>query len=484
MSKKSISDTKFTTQVKLLLNKLYGRSALKDSLVERAISFYAKQSAIQLKLDSCKENIAQLKAKEGDNVKAINRTEREHRDLKQELRFESNERYKHLYEICYEIFELSEGQTSAETHRKSAQLLGTIQLISPTEGKKIAESNERNKPLYKAILSLRLFDQLFTEQSSALSHPYIKDNIADISVAEFADLGTSDIKKYQKLVDRIKLPILMAALIQDMGNYHPEAQKILKGEDGKLSQHRTLPVDDRKALLQINYRETVKFLVDGLGAPIYVGNSKTERNTFNIAEHQKLVFIKQLIKGAIAPRSGVGNLLKVPQIYASIILSTKTSYNYKLLPKVYQALYQNAEYGSCCKTVVDAMYRITGDFPQGYGVTYVPADSGGKSDCYEYAIVSQLYPEVGAAPICRAATRYLAFIGFGQDLVVAPESNLYNVEVAQRFATLSKERLNEILELLASNYADRKKLDLLPRYWHAGDFFSVKENQKLWNKSQ
>ena len=55
-------------------------------------------------------------------------------------------------------------------------------------------------------------------------------------------------------------------------------------------------------------------------------------------------------------------------------------------------------------------------------------------------------------------------------------------EMAKKIARLSKERLNEILELLSSNYQERQKLDLLPRCWYADEFFSVKANQKLWNK--
>lgn len=54
--------------------------------------------------------------------------------------------------------------------------------------------------------------------------------------------------------------------------------------------------------------------------------------------------------------------------------------------------------------------------------------------------------------------------------------------MAKKIASLSKERLNEILELLSSNYKERQELDLLPRCWHANEFFSVKINQKLWNK--
>ncbi|WP_448567809.1 hypothetical protein [Thalassotalea ganghwensis] len=484
MSKKNYSDTNFTTKVKQLLNKLYGRSILKDSLLERAIAFFELQAENQQQIDNYKSKIATLKENAEENKTAIKRVERELRDFKQELRYESNERYKYLFEVCEEVLSLTEGATFEETSRKSAQFLGTIQLISPTEGKKVAEVNERHKSLYKGILCLRLFDRLYLDQSSVLEHPYLKDSLAELSVGDYEVLAANDKEAFESVIDRIKVPILMAAIIQDIGNYHPDAQKILTGADGKLDIHRTLPVEERKALLQINFRETVKFLVDGIGAPIYVGNSKEERDKFNIAEHQKLVFIKQLLKGSITPKQGIGNLLKVPQIYTSIILSTKASYSYKLLPKVYQALNQNADKGNCSQLVVDALYKITGDFPQGFGVTYIPTDKDGeKSDRYEYAIVTQLYPEDGEQPICRTATRHLTFIGFGQDIIIEKDKNLYNVDVAKDFATISKERLNEILELLASNYQERKKLDLLPRYWHAGDYFTIKDNQKLWNKS-
>ena len=84
------------------------------------------------------------------------------------------------------------------------------------------------------------------------------------------------------------------------------------------------------------------------------------------------------MKSAISPKQGIGNVIKVPQIYASIILSTKSSYNYKLLPKVYQALNQNAEKGTCDSSVVETLRSITGDYPQGYGITYIPYESEGK----------------------------------------------------------------------------------------------------------
>jgi hypothetical protein len=288
---------------------------------------------------------------------------------------------------------------------------------------------------------------------------------------------------YQTFVEQVKIPLVMAALLQDIGHFHPEAQQIIRGQEGKLNPFRTLAVDDRKELLQINYRTTIKFLIEGIGAPIYRGNSKAERDVFNSTEHKKLLFVKSMLKAAVAPKLGVGNLLKVPQIYSSIILSTKANYNYKLLPKVFNALYQNAERGICCPKVVEALHTITGDFPMGYGITYIPQDEHGQNhEHYEYAIVTQFYPKHLNRPICRIATRNLKFISHGQDIVINENFNLHYADIARHFSSLSKERLNEILMLLSSNYQERKPQDLMPRFWHTYDYFSFKKNQNLWDK--
>ena len=436
----------------------------------------------QRKLEKLTQDIEHLKQIANPKSKAkIENLEREQREYLQELRFERNERSQHLQAICREIIELCEGDSFSESNRKSAQLLGTIQLLAPTEGSKVAAVNERSKPLYKSVLTLRLLDEVCFKK--LLSDRYLEQELAEISTFNLKELRSESEVAYSKFVNGLKIPILMAAILQDIGNSHPDAQEIMFGVDGKQDCYRTLSVEERKALLQINYRETLKYLLNGIGVSMYLGNSKTERDVFNKAEANKLRFVKQLLKSSVNPKLGIGNLLKIPQIYTSIVLSSKASYNYKLLPKVYQALYQNAERGSCSRPIVDALYQITGDFPQGFGVIYIPADVE-QEVRYEYAIVNQLYPANVSEPKCRMATRSLTFIGYGHDLVVKKNSNLYFVETAKAFSSINKERLNEILELLSSNYLERKKLDLLPRCWQPGEYFSMKTNQKLWNRSR
>ena len=453
MAKASLHQTHYTRQAQQLLTRTYGRSILNDSVLERAINYFEHHEFVASDVSTSPESEALHK-------------------------LEQTGRHSHLQSICNEILELTEGESFEESNRKSAQLLGTIQLISPTEGSKIAENNELCKAIYKAILSIRLLDRLLL--NNEVNDPYILKVLEEFEGKSFADFDALEQLRFTELV---KMPLIMAALLQDIGHNHAHAQTILRGEDGNQDPQRTLAIEDRKKLLKINHKQTLAYISDGLGIPSYVGNSKAERDQFVVDEQLKHQFTKKIIQSSFKAKQGIGNLLKVPQIYASIILSTKASYNYKLLPKVYQALNQNVEKGTCSKAVVNALHQITGDFPQGFGITYIPKDSDGKEgEQYEYAIVNQLYPKKAEEPVCRAATKNLTFISHGQDFVVKAESNLYLPETAKQLSKISKERLNEILELLSSNYQERKSLDLIPRCWQTQDFFEIKNNQKLWNK--
>lgn len=490
MVQKNLQDSHFTSDVRNLVNRLNDHTNQKDSVLDRAIEFFATSADIHNELNNFKQQLTSLNAEllsaasakkkalkaEIDKI-TVNKTE-----YKKQLDVDGRSRHHHLREVCYRLIALCEGETFDETLRKSAQFIGTIQLISPTEGKDIAVINERHKPIYKAVLCLRLLDELII--SNQLDDPYITKYLADVPNNEYQHFNQLKSEAYKTFVEQVKLPIVMAALVQDIGNYHPDAQRILVGTNGKENPYRTLELIERKALLQTSFREMHGYISEGLGSLAYIGNSRADKNLFVQHEKEKLQFVKRILKSAISPKNGIGNILKVPQIYTSIILSTKSNYNYKVLPKVYQVLNMNAERGACAQLVVDALYKITGMFPQGYGITYIPkAIDNSYLDFYEYAVVSQFYPSHPEEPICRQATKKLSFISFGQDIKIVKESNLYFVDTAKRFSNVSKKRLLEILEQLVSNFEERKKHDILPRCWLPNDYFSVKNHQKLWNRA-
>jgi hypothetical protein len=482
MLKNVSGDTKFTTQVKVLLTKIYGPSSLKDSVLERAIAFYDLEFLSEGKVKSLKNEMAKLV--QTDSVQSnrkLLKLEREHQENLTVLSVNRNERAQHLQRICRDILELCEGESLAETKRKSAELLGTMQLLLPTEGSKVAVENERSKPLYRAVLALRLLDQICLKNFS--SEDTLAQELAAIVAFDFNELRSESAEAFRQFTDLVKIPVLMAAILQDIGHYHPNAQNIIKGVNGKLDCFRTLELEERKVLLQINYRETIKYLLNGIGVVSYLGDSVAEREAFNSEQTHTLGFVKQLLMSSVQAKLGLGNILKIPQIYTGIVLSTKNNYHYKLLPRVYQALYKHAERGLCSRQVVDALYQITGDFPQGFGVIYIPNDAN-HDVCYEYAIVTQLYPEKPNEPKCRIISRQLTLIGHGHDLVVKKSNNLYFVETAHEFSNTSKARLDEIQPLLSSNYLERKELDLLPRCWQPGEYFLNIANQKLWSRTR
>ena len=190
-----------------------------------------------------------------------------------------------------------------------------------------------------------------------------------------------------------------------------------------------------------------------------------------------------LLKNAVKPEHGIGNLLKIPQIYTSVVLSTKSSFAYDTLPKVALVLEKGVEKGVYSKVAVDALICITGVFPQGFGVTYIPKDSDRQDlDRYEYAIVTGLYPADIRQPICRMVTRNLTYNVSAQGCVISVENNLYYAPARKKLEKISEERLLEILSKLVSNFEERKNMPLLPRCWHPDEYFSYVKNQNLWNK--
>jgi len=483
------SDTQFTQQIRELVKRVSGTE--KGSIWQQAREFFVEQCKRQKQQDSYDQRINELESKlaQDSNEKNCAQYRQKLNTAQKELENfigQDSEgrlaRHEIIVAIAREILALSEGADFEETKRKSSRILGTLQLLNPTEGKQVAEYNERSKPIYKAILCLRLFDQLLID--GLITDPYVAKCLPDIKPEQYQSFINEESKDYQQFVELIKIPLIIVVLVQDIGNLHPKARNILYGEKGTDNPFRTLQPEDRKQLLQVNYRETMQYISLGIGEGKYYGNFKPEREAFNAKEKASVIFMKNLLKRWANPKSVMGNLLKVPQIYTSIILSTKDNYDYRILPKVYQILKLNVERKHCLGDVVNCLYRITGMFPMGYGITYLPRDSAGNTlDRYEYAIVTRLYPTKLQQPECRVATRSLSFISRGQDLRIEQGNNLYFPETAKKLSTMSKERLNEILELLASNYQERQNLDVIPRCWHAKEFFSLGKYQNLWNKT-
>ncbi len=385
------------------------------------------------------------------------------------------ERLRSAIDVCHQIIELSEGVDFDETQTKSAKYLGTLMLSSPGQGKKLAELHQRLKPAYKAVLSVRLLDKMVSEKQ-----------ITDSYVTRYYDEDKRydrESKAYQNYFSAILLPVLLAALFQDVGMQHPDVQSILTG-NGDKDPFRLLEPDERQKMLQLNFQYTLLYLTEGLGCDAYVGNSKEERDQFNADEIARLKFQSILIKDALKAKIGIGEIIKIPQIYVSILFSTKREYIKKELTKAAILIEQLAKANKLKVSAAKAFIDIVGYFPQGYGVTFIPVNLRGmEEDTYEYGIVSRLNPEKAHVPFCRQVTRNLSYISSGQVLKIDKGNNLHYAEARTKLKKIPNHRLKDIMQKLSHDFNPADVEEMLPSFWEPHEYFSIKKNQNLWSRA-
>jgi len=482
MNQSQFGNTAATKSIKDLLGKIYDATPRKDSVYEQAAYYFS--GAEQQEIDLLQEQESTLQrrlddANKGARAKLEAALLEVRQQLKTRLRQQQDhriERVRQLKQLARQLLTLISADTPQETRQVSARALGTIQLLSPTRGRHVAMINQRHKHVYKAILAIRLLDQLLEDQQ--IKNRYVLNKFNDSQQAQ----SEAEVH-YNPFLEEVQLPLICALLLQDIGLQHPQAQQILRGEDGTLDEFRTLTPSERQQLLTISYEQSQHYLKEGLGLDNYVGNSKAERDLFIYMEQDKQNFISHLLKTAIQPEEGIGNLLKIPQVYVSVVLPSKATYQYEQLPKVSAVLKAGVSKGWYPTAIVDSLLKITGYFPQGYGITYIPKDSDKQDlDRYEYAIVNGLYPLEPEQPVCRTVTRNLTYNTFGINVVVGVDNNLYFQSAQQKLEKMSEERLQEILSKLVSNLEERTTMDLIPKCWHPDEFFTFLKNQNLWNR--
>lgn len=389
------------------------------------------------------------------------------------------QRYSALFAICQQLLELTEGQNRAETILRSSRLLGTLQLLAPSEGDSMAAMQQKYKPFYKAVLSLRLLDHLLEQK--LITNSYILKKVAQRQEM----LMLPEPQTHCPFRDDVQIPLLMAVLLQDVGHYHPDAMRLLQADGTHPNYRMEFNPNERHEFLEVGLQASIRFLLKGIGMASYRGNSKAERADFQQSEQEKIAFAATVLRTASAPGSGVGNLLRIPQVYASAVLPGRARFIYESLPKVALILKNGARAGQYDERMVDQLLTITGIFPQGYGIVYLPKDkTGTATDRYEFAIVNSLYPPSPETPLCRSVTRQLSFRTSGQNLAVSVDHNLYFKPARQKLAVVPEARLQEILSKLSSNFEPAQLRHFLPRCWHPDDFFAAPKQQNLWNRSE
>ncbi|MDP2562716.1 hypothetical protein [Psychrobium sp. 1_MG-2023] len=470
----AIGESSSVKRIHDLVKRINSQTRTKSSLYEQAATYFAQLEHTDSTLETLKQNVADAQV-QADSSQDKKRTQQLNKilelakiklsDFEAKLQAERLMRKEQVTDVCLTILEYCQGKNKADRQRKLAKILGTLVLAGPDTPKLARTYNQRAQHLYHALLSHQLLNQLI--EDNLMNNQYIKQH------ADTPEL----------FQDQVIIPLLTAALMQHVGNYHPDAQRILHGDDNEQDPFRVLEQQERLDLLKCNYQQTINYLNHGLGVANYTGLSREEEQQFNQVEHDKLAFINTLIKKALSPKQGLGNLLKVPQIYTSVVLSTKLNFNYEFLPRAFVLLNKSAEGGGLSKAVINCFLKIMGNFPQGFGVTYIPKGNDGEDlQTYEYAIVNGLYPTHPEYPRCRIVSRKLVFFTSGSNLTIERVNNLYYPPTKRKLETISKERLEAILsQLRGSSKFDSAEQDRIPSYWKPHDFFIYTRNQNLWN---
>ena len=479
MANNAFNESTYIKTLKQILTAIHNTSSLEDSVYHQAITYFSTQEHQSEQLHQRQQALNKVLSEKEQTEKTSANIETAIKQAKQALKKQQKiqnearlERLAQIKKVALNIIDLCYADSLSDTNTRFAKCLGAQLLLVPTLAKQAVRYNHLNKHLYRAVLSLKLFDQLLAEG-------FIKNKFVLDCHQHSLSHGSEQFKQC------IQVPLVMVALLLDVGNFHPESIAILKGPQGSLDELRALNNEERIALLKINYQQTINYLIEGLGADQYIGNSKAEKAEFDELEQQKIIFIKDLLLKAVNPQQGIGNVIKIPQVYTSIVMSSKLNFAYTTVPKAFLILDKGVEHGSHSQIAVNTLLKITGIYPQGFGITYIPKDDTGYDlPRYEYAIVNRLYPEDPHIPICRIVTRNLTFISSGDDATVPASQNLYYPANRKKLEKVSPERLKEILSQLWSNFEQRQEeIELVPQCWQPHEYFSYAKHQNLWNKT-
>ncbi len=478
-------NSSYTVAVDLLINEIAGikdDSKTLPSLFQQAARYFKEEPANRLKLTELKTQISEIQHSiQNSSGKIALAFQQQLSMLESQYRAEQlSQQAKRLTRlnaaiaVCKQLLALTEGANYAETQLQSAKFLATLVLFSPEQGKKQAELHQKLKPAYKAVLSLRLLDKLI--EKSVVKNPYILKHYSAETRYQAQDL------EQESFIQAVVLPIVLAAMFQDVGLQHFELVKILEGEEQEKDPFRILEQDEREKMLALNYQHTVDYLKNGLGCQVLTSGTPEQRDAFALAEQKRMKFQLGLVLDASSSKLGTSEIIKVSQIYASVVFSTKRDYQRKSLPTAAVLISQLAIKKTISAPIADTFVSIVGQFPLGFGVAYIAQDINGMElDFYEYAIVSRLNPENFEEPICRLVTKSLMFLPHGKTVSIKKSRNLHFTLARKKLNKIDPKRLAKIMQKLSHEYVEGKTPAIIPYYWEPHNYFFAEGHQNLWS---
>jgi len=228
--KKAATSSVMVYRLERLLDVLYCGDA--SCFYQRSKAFFTSYRQQQAKLKKAEQRWQQLQ----QTASASQAERQQARQHYSELQYQDEKgrlmRWADLQLLAEQLLQLSEGESNGETLAFSARLLGCLQIMVPTAKRQRERVQFAYKPLYRAVLTLRLLDHLLAQQ--------LLDEPALVSHYQLRNRQAPDDCPYRQ---HVQLPIVMAILLQDSGLLHPDALGIIQGELAQFDSGRPLNID-------------------------------------------------------------------------------------------------------------------------------------------------------------------------------------------------------------------------------------------------
>ena len=358
--KNGIFEDSYINQVLSLVNSVHPAQASADSILTDTTSFFindakSTRTQLDLKIDiaALQDDIAFAEAPSPEKQKQLNALINQLEMAKQEDDNARHQRLTRVRKICQSVYEFCEGESLAESQAKTAKFMAALWLISEQNTGKLQRLHQRLKAPYKIALTLRLVDRVIQNQLKS---------VPNWQKFESPEMRFKSHENQQEWFATVAMPAMVGALFQDSGLQHPLALRLLHGKDGKADPFRVLTAEERQSLLKMNYRFSVDYVTLGLGVDYATDYASPEQQ---VLAHATTL---ELVKDAYKPKSGIGEILKIPQIYTSVVLSTKPDVNRENVPKSCLLIDQLGKKGVLNANMASEFHRMTGIFPQGFGV--------------------------------------------------------------------------------------------------------------------
>jgi hypothetical protein len=277
--------------------------------------------------------------------------------------------------------------------RDANQFIATIMLQAPPiDSSYRCVNNEKTKPIYIAALSIAFIKKLILNGQLTDEHitKFYPKKVKDDQLPGQIEYNQEQLDNY---INNVLVPIINAVLIHNIGSYSVEAEAIYNGNRYQLLEDKA-----RLALIKIIHQHGINYQLLGLGRP--TAHDYPDEHQLEL-KHDQFELTETIIENYSKAAHPLGNLLRIPMIYASFMLSTKPKHDYKYMFKAHDIIKSGIEKNIIYAPFAKHFLTLVGPFPLGCGIYFISKDS----DVPERAVVIGLNPPEPNAAIVKQLTR-------------------------------------------------------------------------------